>query len=160
MAIDVSKLTPFPRTVGLADFGITADVVVQPYDFGKVGSLTVPAQQVIGFGANDVINGGLTGQAVYLAFYTTGGVVIEGQVRFEVSNATGTRKTVVGEYRTERLRADQNDRTKAVLMPLRGPLAKQDDILRILFYPDGASAVTIDYDGTNTNLLVPITIYQ
>ena len=160
MAINLNGLKAFPRTAALADFGITADVVVQPNSFGLVGTLTVLAQQVIGFGANDVINGGLTGQAVYLALYNTSGVQITGRVRFVVSNAQGTKTQVVGEYRTERLSADANDRNKAVLMPLQQPLARQDDKLLIMLLPDGSSAVTIDYDGTNTEILIPITIYQ
>jgi len=158
--VNIANLTPFRRTYGLADFGIIADVTVQPGDFGKVGSLTVPAQQVIGFGFNDLVSGGVTGNPLYVRFDDTSGDQLHGKVRLVVSNANGTRTQVVYEGRTERLSADKSDRNKAVLLPLSMPLAQQDDKLIISMYPDSGSAIVIDYNGTNTSILIPATVYQ
>jgi len=115
---------------------------------------------MIAFGFNNIISGGITGEVMFMDFYTTGGAEINGKIRLVVSNATGTLQQTVYEGRTEKLRADPNDRMLGVLMPLSSPIALQDDKLLIQLYPDGSSPVTIDYDGTDTGILIPASVYQ
>lgn len=155
-----NTLQKFPRILATADW-ITADAVCQPSQWNKIGQLTVPAQQEITFGANDP-NGLGAGRTVYLRVDEAvgAGTQIHGKVRFALTNANETKTVVVLEESTRKLSADQNDRTKAVLLPEYGLRAKEDSKLQILLYPDGASAKTVDYDGTNTLYLIPVTVYQ
>lgn len=157
--------TKFRRVYNASNFtGIaTADVVCPAYQWTAVGKLTVPAQQAVAWGATDIINGGQTGSAIYLRFDEDvgAGTQIHGVVRFAVSNATETDIKVIAEERTERLSASTTyDRGIAVLLPESKIFAKQDSKLIIYFYPDGASSKTIDYNGTNTKIVAPVTILQ
>lgn len=138
----------------------TADVVCLPGQYNQVGVFTVPAQEAVGWGVSQIINGGLTGDALYMAFYNALGVALEGTVRLIVEDANSNNPQTIGQFRTERLRADQNDRTKAILLQLDKRLAKQDSRLVIKFYPDSATSVTIMYNGTSTKIIAPVTIFQ
>lgn len=150
----------FKRTYNASDFGLTADVTCQPSQWSKIGTVTVPAQQEVTFGSNDAVGGAsVAGSAVYLRIDSTS-AQLSGKIRFALTNANETNTVVVLEESTGRLSADVNDRTKAVLMPEYPMRAKEDSKLLILFYPSGSSAVTIDYDGTNTAYSIPVTVYQ
>lgn len=151
----------FPRIYGLTDFGITANKTALAGQYNKIGEVTVPAQQQITFGANDPIGGGsIAGRSCYIRLDNESGVQLNGKIRFAITNANETNTIIVSEERTEKLAADQNDRMKAVLLPEFASRAREDSKLQILFYPDGSSTVTVDYDGTNTKILVPVTVYQ
>jgi len=152
----------FKRIYSAGNFtGIaTANVACVAGNYTKVGTLTVPAQQAVCWGGTDIINGGATGRALYIAFVDSAAAYIEGTVRLSVANATETSEQVVLEERTERLRADTSDRSKAVLLPRDGRFAKQDSKLIIKFYPDAATTQTIVYNGTNTKILAPVTVQQ
>lgn len=151
----------FKRIYNLTDFGVTADVVCQPSQWNKVGEVTVPAQQEVTFGANDPTGGSsVAGASTYLKLDNSSDAQLHGKVRFALTNANETNTIIVMENRTEKLSADQNDRTKAVLLPEYPTKAREDSKLQILFYPDGSSAVTIDYDGTDTDAQIPVTVYQ
>lgn len=155
----------FKRVLSAASFtGIaTANVTCQPNQYNKVGTLTVPAQQAIAWGATDVINGGATGRQVYISLYdsSAGGAVLNGVVRLSVANATETSEEVVLEERTERLAAGSGyDRTISVLLPEDFRYAKQDSKLIIKFYPDSSTAVTIGYAATSTKISIPVTVLQ
>lgn len=161
MAVDMKNLTRFPRTYNLTDFGVTANVVCQPSQYNKLGTVTVTAQTLAAWGATDVVNGGATGRAIYMRLDDTTGTQLHGKVRFAVANATETEQKVILEERTQRLSASSTgDRTIAVLLQESRPLAKEDSKLVMYFYPDSATAVTVDYDGTNTSANLPVTIYQ
>lgn len=151
----------FVRILSTADW-FSADVTCQPSQWNDVGSYTVLAQQQATFGGNDPTGGGsIAGRSVYVYFEDLADALQEhGKVRFVLTNAQETNSVVVMEEHTRKLSADQNDRTKAVLMPEYPSRVGQDSKLKIKFYPDSGSAVTIDYSGTNTLLLVPVTIYQ
>lgn len=152
--------TKFPRTYANSDFGITADVVCQPSQWNKVGQVTVPAQQEITFGANDPTGGSsVAGRSGYIRLDSTGGQ-LHGKIRLALTNANETNTVVVLEEHTSKFSADQNDRAKAVLIPEYPMRAKEDSKLQILFYPEGASAVTIDYDDADTLVRLPVTVYQ
>lgn len=150
----------FIRTLYTNDW-ITANVTCQPSQWNKLASYTVPAQQEITFGGNDPVGGSsIAGRTVYMRIDNTSGTELHGKVRFALTNANETNTVVVLEEHTSKLDADQNDRTKAVVLPEYPMRAKEDSKLQILFYPDDASAVTVDYDGTNTKLSIPVTVYQ
>lgn len=152
----------FPRVFSQGNFtGIaTADVTCQPYQYNLVGTLTVPAQQAIGWGATDIINGGQTGSAVYIRFDASTGTQLQGTIRMSVADANLLNEQVVLEQRTERLSADKSDRAKCVLLREDVRKAEQDSKLLIRFLPDGASAVTIMYNATNTAIITPVTVLQ
>jgi hypothetical protein len=129
--------------------------------WSKVGSVTVPAQQLVAWGATDIINGGSTGRAVYLNLPNSSDVRLDGKIRLAVTDANELNTAVVVEERTERLAASSTgDRTIAVLLPEDFRAAKQDSKLIIYFYPDSATAVTIVYNATSAKVLLPVTVYQ
>ncbi|MCD6436463.1 MAG: hypothetical protein J7L15_08825 [Clostridiales bacterium] len=153
------QLEKFPRIYNLTDFGITANVTCQPGIWSTVGEVIVPAGQFVTFGIGTL---GATDsrEVCYLRFDDASGNQIHGKVRFVLTDPNEKRSILVAEQRTQRLSADQNDRSKGFLLgefPIR---AKEDSKLQIKFYPDSGSAVTIDYDGTNTSGLIPVTVYQ
>lgn len=150
----------FARNLTTADW-ITANAVCQASQWGKVGEYVVPAQQEITFGANDPTGGSsVAGRSAYIRMDNTSGVQIHGKIRLALTNANETNTIIVLEESSYKFSADQNDRSKAVLVPEFPRRAGEDSKLQILLYPDGASAVTVDYDGTNTLFLVPVTVYQ
>ena len=154
------SMSKFKRTYNADDFGIKSDVTCQPAQYNKLGEIVVPAQQQITFGSNDPVGGASTaGAPVYLRIDDTG-AQLQGKIRFSLSNANETNTVVVLEESTERLSADVNDRQKAVLMPEYPMRAQEDSKLIITFKPAGSSAVTVDYDATNTKLSIPVTVYQ
>jgi hypothetical protein len=128
---------------------------------------------MITFGANEAtsLSGG-SGAPAYLAFYEDGGAngtIVAGVVRLAIANPTQTNVVVLAELRTERFAADQTDRNKAALLPEGGTFssargkpvyAQRDSKLLIQFYPDSATSKTIKYNGTNTKLLMPVSILQ
>lgn len=139
----------------------TADVVCQPSMWNKIGYITVSAQTFAQFGSNSAVGGVASGNPIYLRFDDSTATQLHGKVRFAVANATETNVNVVLEERTNRLSASSTgDRTIAPLMPESLPLAKEDSKLIVYFYPDSATAVTVDYNGTNTAMSIPVTIYQ
>lgn len=139
----------------------TADVVCQPAQWNKVGTVTVPAQQEITFGANDPTGGSsVSGRTAYVNLANSGGTQLGGKIRLVITNATETRSEVILEEHSSKFAASENDRTLAVLVPEYFKRARQDDKLQILFYPEGASAVTIAYANAATKVRIPVTVYQ
>jgi hypothetical protein len=153
-------LRRFPQTADLASFGITANRTAVAGTFSLIGSYTVGAQQEATWGVSTLRAGGIQGEPVYLRFDNESGVQLNGRVRFVLSNAQGTSREVVYEERTERLVASQNDRNSAPLLTEYMRNAGEDSLLLIEFKVDGSSNATVDYDGTNTKVLLPITVYQ
>lgn len=153
-------LQKFKRTYNLTDFGLTANVTTGVTTWTKIASLTVPAQQQITFGSNDPTGGStVAGAPVYMRLVDTSIADLSGKIRFALTNANETNTIVVMEESAERLKASSTgDRTTAVLMPEYPIKAKQDSKLIILAYT--ASAITIDYDATNTGASIPVTVYQ
>lgn len=150
----------FVRMLNATDFGLTADVVCQPSDWRTIGSYSVPAQTMATFGADDPTGStNRAGRITYLRVDATGGQ-LHGKVRLVITNAQKTREVVVMEERTERLSASYTDRAQAVLLPEYPVKAKEDSKLEVRFYPDSATAVTIDFDDADTKLLIPATLYQ
>jgi len=154
------KLRPFQRTYSGTDF-MSADVTCQPSQWNKVGSITVPAQQQVTFGFGNAGNGVDTRGQAYINIPTNyAGTDITGKVRLALSNANETNVVVVTEERTERFKADANDRSKCVLLGEYPLKAKEDSKLIIYYYPDGASAETLVYNGSDFSILLPVTVYQ
>jgi len=151
----------FKRIYNLSNFGVTANQTFLAGQYSRVGQVTVPAQQEVTFGANDATGGAsVSGSTVYLNLIDDSADEIDGTVRFVLANANETRREVVLEERTEKLRASQYDRTQAVLLPEQPLRAKEDSKLIIEIQVDGSSSVTFDYDATNSKALIPVTVYQ
>jgi len=157
---NAQTLSRYPRVYNKSDFGITADVTCQPSIYTKVGEVTVPAGQKITFGIGGVGNGVDTREVAYIKFADSSGNQLHGTIRLVLSDPNEVKKIVVAEQRTERFSASESDKTQGFLLgeyPIR---AKEDSKLIVEFYPDSASAVTIDYDNANTKVLMPVTVYQ
>jgi len=164
------SLKPFQRVYNIDEF-MSADVTISSTkQWNKIGTLTVPAQQRIAFGFGGVGGGVDTRGQGYIKIWTqerdnlgtypidTG--YIWGKIRLAISNNNETDVRVVLEERTERFNADQNDRTKCVLLGETRPMAKEDSKLLIYYYPDDALAEILDINGTNSQILIPVTVYQ
>jgi len=150
----------FPRVYNLSDFGITANVTCQPNIYTKVGEVTVPAGQLVTFGIGNTAGGVDTREVAYIRFDDTSGSQLHGTIRLVLADPNEVRKIVVAEQRTEKFSASQTERDKGFKLGEYPIVAKEDSKLIIEYYPDSASAVTIDYDGTNTKILMPVTVYQ
>ncbi len=150
----------FHRTYNSTQFGLTANVTCQPGQWTDVATLTVPAQQILTFGQTETIQGGATGAQCYILLKDSSDATLTGLIRFTLSDANKLYRTVVAEERTEKLGSDQTDRNKAYLLHRALDRAKEDSKLIIEFYPDSASAVTVDYDATNLVMLIPLTVWQ
>lgn len=150
----------FPARIVAADFGVIAAVTIQPKAFGRVGSLAVPKQQIIAYGSNTLKAGAVEGEPVFCDFRTNSGTVdtkVDGRIRLSIYDNNDQLLGVVLEERTERMRADANDRNKARLLPMDFRGAPEDVKLVIEFYPDSATAVILDYNATDFSIQVPIT---
>lgn len=157
------NLRAFPRTLTISDFGITANVNVINGTFNRVGTFTVGAQQEATFGISTLRSGGVEGEPVYLYFQASeASAVIDGVVRLRITNAQGTRQVDVMENTTQRLRADPDDRTKAVLLTEYPLNALEDSKLCVDFKPDGTAGTVriFGYDATLSRWSIPVTIYQ
>lgn len=156
------RLAKFPRIYTKTDFGLTSDVTAQPNIYTKFGEVIVPAGQQVTFGIGGVSGGVDTREVCYIDLKSndTTPVDLEGTIRLVLSDPNEVNKIVVAEQRTERLRATSNDRTKGFLLgeyPIR---AKEDSKLILEFKPDGNSAVTIGYDTGETDMQIPVSVYQ
>ena len=152
----------FVRVLSTADW-LTANKTIVAAVWNEFGSYTVPAQQEITFGSNDPVGGAsIAGRSTYIRIDSgvAGGTQLQGKIRFVLTNANQTNSVVVLEENTRKFSADQNDRTKAVLIPEYPLKAKEDSLLKLQFYPESGSTGTLDFDGTNTLLLIPVTVYQ
>lgn len=154
------NLRPFPRVLGISDFGITGNKTLVGATFTRTGAFTVGAQQEATYGISVLRAGGAEGEPIYMNLVDDSIANIDGTVRLRLTNAQETRSVDVIEQRTERLRASQNDRTQAYLLPEFGQNAKEDSKLVIDVKVDSSSNVTFDYDATNSKFLIPVTIYQ
>lgn len=149
----------FPRTYGTSDFGITADVVVTAGQWVQVGTVTVPAQQEVTFGANDPTGGAsVAGRVAYARFDNSAGTQLHGTIRLALTDANQVNTIIVLEESTRKFSGSATDRTLGLLLPEYPKRAKQDSKLLILFY--SATSVTIMYNATNTLVQMPVTVYQ
>lgn len=155
-----ANLRPFPRVLGITDFGITANKTLVGQTFTRVGSFTVGAQQEATYGVSVLRSGGAEGEPIYMKLIDDSAAEIECTTRLRITNAQETRSVDVIEQRSERLSASENDRTQAYLLPEFSQNAKEDSKLVIDVKVDSSSDVTFDYDATNSKFLIPVTIYQ
>lgn len=162
-----SKPDRFPRVYNITDFGITANVTFQPSQWATVGTVTVPFGQAVTFGI-----GGLgttdSREVCYIRLDATvptnspatGGFQIQGKIRLSLSDPNLIREIVVAENRTERFSASQNDKTIGFLLGEYPTKAFEQSKLIVKCYIDSATAVVFKYDGTDSKMLVPVTVYQ
>ena len=157
-----AQLRPFPRTYLFSDFavGTSTTVVCQPTVYNLVGSLTVPAQQAVTFGANEISSGIVQGRTCQVKVADASNAEITGTWRFAIENATGTEIKIVAEEHSSKLNASATDRTLAYLLPEYVLKAGQDSKLRLYFKLDSATAKTIDGGQANTIARIPVTVYQ
>jgi len=152
----------FPRIYNKTDFGLTADVVCQPAMYSPIGTVTVPAQQMLSYGIGGTAGGVDTREVCFIDVKSNDATPanLEGKVRLVIADANLINRVVIAEQRTERLRASQNDLTTGFRLGNAPAWAKQDSKLIIEFYPDNAAAVTVGYDTGETDMLVPVVVRQ
>lgn len=145
----------FIRVLNKTDFGLTADVALITTDFTKIGSYKVPAQQMISWGADEFVTGGVQGLPGQIDAKDVTPAVIPGVVRLAMTDATGIKKVVVLEERIERFNQSPSDRTKAVLIRETLETAKQDSFLTIEMKSDAAATLKF----ANSTVILPVTVY-
>jgi len=156
----VAVVRGFPKTLTKAEFnlagGSTQSIVSNVWN--TIGEFVVPAQQKYRFGygsAKEPENQGY----LYVDLKDNSNAQIEGVIRLVYSDATGLRKQVIFEDRTNRLRGSAVDKKLMIPLPdtpcgLRADgFAGEDDRLLIEIKPD--SNATLSYD--NSTIYIPAT---
>jgi len=120
--------------------------------FVVIGRYQVKPRQRIHFGF------GIAGQDanqgyMYLALYddtATNSVLEEGKVRLTLRSYDNFRIVPVGEWRTEQLRGDKNDKAKQIALPeqVQFPWVGEDSYLAIEFCSDATDDLIIAAIGT------------
>jgi hypothetical protein len=162
----VGGLTPiatvqgFPKTLTKADFnlarGSTQSIVAGVWN--TIGEFVVPAQQKYRFGHGNPKEPDNQGY-LYIDLKTDTNAQIEGIIRLVYSDASGLRKDVVFEDRTNRLRGSTVDRKLMIPLPEKiwtsrpDGYAREDDRLLIELRPD--SNATLSY--ANSTVFIPAT---
>lgn len=144
----------FKRTLNKTDMGLTA-TTLSTTQFLQIMAYTVPAQQVLAWGNNEVTNGGVQGAVAYIDMQTVAPADIDGVIRLSITDASGFQKFVIVEERSEKFRASQYDRTQGVLLPESDIKAKQDSILLVEMLGDAADLINI----AASTVLLPVTVY-
>ena len=148
----------FRETLGLIDFGITANVLAVAGQWNHIGKLTIPAQQRKCWGGNDS-NGTpyASGMAAYIKLVNESGVQLTGNFRLCVADANYLNIKPLLKESSAKFSASKYDRTQAVLIPETGLFVKEDSILLIQYMPPSTDNETIDYDGTGSEVSLPVT---
>jgi hypothetical protein len=152
---------PFRATLNNADFtGIaTANQTLVANQWTQIGYYKVPAQTGARVGYGNPKEPDNQGYIYFRIDDTSGNQITDGSMRLVHSNAEGTRRDVVFQESLTRLSGSQTDRTQMVPVPevLDFPILGEDS--RIVIEVNTATAHTIDYDGTNTIIRIPVTRY-
>lgn len=156
----------FQETLTALDFaGIgTANQTSINGQFVKVGTKTVLAGQQIAFGQNVALGGtNVFGAPIYVRIDNESGTQIHGKFRLVYLNPQETKKIVIYSQSSHRLddASGGSVDTSPVIpeYPIRVP---EDGKLILEFDSAGVAGTTqtLDFDGTNTRLSIPVTIYQ
>ena len=150
--------TGFQKILTQADILSASDVVVSDTtNFVRIGSYTVPAQTKIAFGYGRPDQPQNQGY-LYVKLVDDAAGDEDGVLRLVQENATGTRKIVLWEGRTEELDGDANDKNKRIPLPEKTefPLVGEDSILALEFKADGADTI----DVSACTVRIPVTVYQ
>lgn len=145
----------FRRVLNKTDVALQA-VTLSTTQFLEVASFTVPAQQIIAWGANERVTGGVQGVPARVFLQTAAPAAIACVIRLVVTNATQTETYVVVEERSERFGASSTDRNLAVLLQEAIKKAGQDSMLKILVRGDAASLISV----ADSTITLPVTVYQ
>jgi hypothetical protein len=152
----------FPKTLTKADFslaqGSSQSIVAGVWN--TIGTFTVPAQQKYRFGYGNPKEPDNQGY-LYVDLKDTSAtpVQIEGIIRLVYSDASGLKKQVIFEDRTNRLRGSTVDKKLMIPLPetpcgLRpDSYASEDDKLLIELKPDASA--TLSY--ANSTIYIPAT---
>ena len=147
----------FKQTLNATDFNMSGTITALAGKWTKVGYYSVNPRQQVHFGSKE--DDGLgSGAPVYIKLQDSTPAVLDGKIRLVVTNPQEINTRVIVEERTERFYASQTDRQTALLMGLKVPGAKEDDMLQIHFYPDSSTDVTISV--ANSTVAIPTTVYQ
>ena len=153
------EYTKFPRVYNATNLGLTADVTLQPAKYNEITKLQIGAKQLATWGIGCVANGVDTREPAYIKLIDDSIATIEGIIRLSIMDANQLNKVVVVEQRSERFYSDADDKTKSLLLAeYISKYAGEDSYLVIEMYPDSTTAVTIDFDATNTKMILPITV--
>jgi len=175
MTTQQRQLVGFPSsyTVADGDSGYTTSALVAALvEAGSSGGLynliwekTISAQQVVRWGSGNANQQRNQGFLYFFAADLTTGIE-DGMLRLQVSNATGTRVTTIGEFNTTQLHTTTST-TAATLTPtdisnmrplpeaVNFPAAGEDSLLQLVFK---SQTVTTTVDACNFS--IPVTIYQ
>jgi hypothetical protein len=154
------KLSRFPTHLTEAAFGLVADVVMQPGVWTTIGQYVIPAQQEATFGIGMVGAPDNQGLLYLRSDNLIGAAVIPGSYRGIIANANQTKSVTVFQHRSELLAPAAIIRDNCVLLPEFSIRGKEDDILMLEMFPDGAIAVTLDESDADTQWLIPVTTFQ
>jgi len=158
----ISTVKGFPKTLTKDDFHLAQDGTqsIVAGVWNQIGSFTVPPQQKYRFGYGNASQPDNQGYLyIDLKDNSATPVQVEGKIRLIYSDASGLRKDVVFEDRTNRLRGSVVD--KKLMIPLPETVwsgrpdgfAREDDKLVIEILPD----VSATLSKANSTIYIPVT---
>lgn len=145
----------YPKTLTKDNLIATDTLVLATGKWNRIGSYSVPPQQIIQLGQGDPRFPANQGYIyIYLKDNSATPVEVTGKVRLMISDANEVNYQVIFEEREEVLHGDISDKNKMKAFPLDPRQAKEDDKIILEVYPD--SALTLN--KANSTVLVPATV--
>jgi len=104
---------------------------------------------------------------MYFALYddtATNSVLEEGKIRLVQRDSEGVVQRTIGEWRTNELRGDVNDKRKKIALPeqTQFPFVGEDSYIELQFKPDATDGIAKTAIGTAAGLDIwqlPVTVY-
>ena len=146
------------ETLIFSDIAPLADVTCGANSWVEILSKLVPAQQVIELGAGEPSQPHNQGFLYMKLETTTPDTYMVGKVRVGVKSADGWQRHMSREFDLSQLAGDINDRNKMIPLPRTGLSAKEDSYI-IVELKHTAQQV-LDYDSTDSVVLLPVTVYR
>jgi len=148
-------MASFKTVKTLNDFSEVKDgATLVAGDFQTIAKLVVPAQQLMTFGAGNIIDGVDDRAILYAKTMDDNGNEIKGTLRLVLADANEVKKVVVVEVRSEQVTASKTDANNSFKLAQYPAWSKEDSKLIIEFKPDKG----FKFSKANSDYQIPITV--
>ena len=148
-------MASFKTVKTLNDFSEVKDgATLVAGDFQTIAKLVVPAQQLMTFGAGNIIDGVDDRSILFAKTMDDAGNEVKGTLRLVLADANEVKKVVVVEVRSEQVTASKTDANNSYKLAQYPAWAKEDSKLIIEFRPDKA----FKFSKANSDYQIPITV--
>jgi len=146
------------REIDFDDYTAVREIACTLGEWNLIQQYTVPAQQQISIGGNELVGGGTQGLHAYIRLDDTSGQAV-GAIRVVMCDANDANTQVLIEKsHLEWSASSTPDRTKSLLLPLSQIAVREDSKIKIEYKPDASN--TIYEADADTDIQLPITIEQ